>query len=175
VNVRVAGTELLPTPDAGADRPLAIIDVDGVLVLERPVVPVTRHEVSAYGRWVREVLVPVDAPTRLRELAEHFELVWAGAWSHMAHSALREVLDLPPEPFPFLPVQFHKLPGIRSHAAGRPWLLIDDSIHDLGHVPDPDDGLLVPVDSSRGIVDVRFADLQRRLAALSSVGDRNRR
>lgn len=145
-------------------RPVAVIDVDGVLVLDHPEVPVTRHVVSAYGRWAREVLVPVGAPGVLRELGERFELVWAGAWSHMAHHALCDVLDLPPDPFPFLPVQFHKLPAIRRYAAGRPWLLIDDGIHDLGHVPEPDDGLLVPVDSHRGIVDVRAADLARRLA-----------
>jgi hypothetical protein len=166
VNARTAGTALLPGPEADRDRPVAVIDVDGVLVLERPVVPVGRHVVSAYGRWSREVLVPTAAPARLRELTEHFELVWAGAWSHMAHSALRDVLQLPPDPFPFLPVQFHKLPAIRRHAAGRRWLLIDDGIHDLGQVPDPDDGLLVPVDSTRGIVDVRPADLLRQLATL---------
>jgi hypothetical protein len=64
------------------------------------------------------------------------------------------VLDLPVRPWPFLPVQFHKLAAIRAFAAGRPWVWIDDSIHDLGTLDDPPDGILVPVDASRAIMSV---------------------
>ena len=43
-------------------RPLCVLDVEGVVVLEDPVVPVVRHTVTAYGRWRRDVLVPEVAP-----------------------------------------------------------------------------------------------------------------
>ena len=95
---------------------------------------------------------------------------WAGAWSHNAHLALREVLGLPEQPWPFLPVQFRKLPAIRAFAAGRAWVLIDDSIHDFGLVADQPDGLLVPVDPGRGITaidpDALRAQLGRHCPAL---------
>jgi hypothetical protein len=78
----------------------------------------------------------VGADVALRRLAERFDIVWASAWSHNAHPALRQVLDLPESPWPFLPVQFHKLDSIRAFAAGRPWAWIDDSIHDLGRLED---------------------------------------
>ncbi|MGW0084719.1 hypothetical protein [Streptomyces sp. NPDC003393] len=151
-------------------RPLAVVDVDGVLALDHPSVPVTETVVHAYGnRWARRVSVPVGADVRLRELAGRFDIVWAGAWSHNAHPALRPILGLPERPWPFLPVQFHKLRAIRAFAAGRPWVWIDDSIHDLGPVDDPPDGVLVPVDGSLGIVAVDpealRVELDRRVAA----------
>jgi hypothetical protein len=147
-------------------RPIAVIEVDGVLVLDHPAVPVTETVVHAYGnRWARRVNVPVGADSALRRLSELFEIVWASAWSHNAHPALRQVLDLPEIPWPFLPVQFRKLPSIRAFAAGRPWIWIDDSIHDLGQQEDPPDGILVSVDASSGIIsvdpDALHAQLQR--------------
>jgi hypothetical protein len=145
-----------------SDRPLAVIDVDGVLVLENPGVQVAEHVVGVYGKWARTVRIPVGAAEILHELSGYFDVVWASAWSHNAHAALRTVLDLPETPWPFLPVQFHKLSAIREYAAGRPWVWIDDSIHDLGEVPELSDGILVPVDSSRGIVDIDPAILKQR-------------
>jgi hypothetical protein len=149
-------------------RPVAALEVDGVLVLEDPVVPVTEVTVHAYGnRWARRVRVPTAAPGIVARLAERFDIVWASAWSHNAHPALREVLGLPEQPWPFLPVQFRKLPAIRAYAAGRAWVLIDDSIHDFGLVEDQPDGLLVPVDPGRGITaidpDTLRAELDRHV------------
>lgn len=138
-----------------ATRPLAVLDVDGVLALDDPVVPVTETLVHTYGnRWARRVNIPVGADRALRRLAALFDIVWAGSWSHNAHPALREVLGLPEQPWPFLPVQFRKLGAIRAYAAGRPWIWIDDSIHDLGRIEDPPDGILVPVDAREGIMSV---------------------
>jgi len=140
-----------------------VVEVDGVLVLDHPTVPVTETVVHCYGnRWARRVSVPVGADSTLRRLAERFDVVWAGAWSHNAHPALREVLDLPETPWPFLPVQFHKLRSIREFAAGRPWIWIDDGIHDLGRLDDPPDGILVEVDAGSGIVSVDPHDLYAR-------------
>ena len=135
-------------------RPVAALDVDGVVVLAHPVVPVVRHSVSAYGRWRREVLVPEVAPAKLARLAELLDCVWVSAWSHNAHPALREALDLPEEAWPWLGAQFGKLPAIRAYAAGRPWAWIDDGIDDLAVQPDPPDGLLVRVRPGYGLADV---------------------
>ena len=135
-------------------KPVCALDVDGVVVLDQPQVPVHHATVSAFGRWRREVLVPDGATATLRRLGKLFDCVWVGGWSHNAHPALAVALDLPTPPWPFIPVQFHKLAPIRAYAAGRPWVWIDDSIDDLGPVPDPPDGLLVRVDSRRGLTDV---------------------
>jgi hypothetical protein len=59
-----------------------------------------RQTVSAFGKWRREVLIPDGAPATLRRLAELFDCVWTGAWSHNAHPALRPVLSLPATPWP---------------------------------------------------------------------------
>ncbi|HEX6524841.1 MAG TPA: hypothetical protein VF070_33280 [Streptosporangiaceae bacterium] len=149
-------------------RPIAVVEVDGVLVLDHPTVPVTETVVHAYdNRWARRVKVPVGADVALRRLAERFDIVWASAWSHNAHPALRQVLDLPESPWPFLPIQFHKLDFIRAFAAGRPWAWIDDSIHDLGRLDDPPDGILVPVDSGSGIMSVDPLRLRRGIDRLT--------
>jgi hypothetical protein len=138
-----------------AERPLAVIEVDGVLVLDDPVVPFTHTVVHAAGnKWARPVNIPVGADRVVAGLATRFDIVWASAWSHNAHFALREILRLPESPWPFLPVQFNKLPAIRAHANGRPWVWIDDSVHDLGPVDEPGDGLLVRVDPQQGITAV---------------------
>ncbi|MFF4598878.1 hypothetical protein [Amycolatopsis sp. NPDC001319] len=153
-----------------SSRPIAVVEVDGVLALDDPKVPVVETVVHTYGhRWARPISIPVGASAVLRQLAEEFDVVWASSWSHNAHPALREVLDLPAEPWPFLPVQFRKLGAIRAYAAGRPWVWIDDAIHDLGHLPDPPDGLLVPVDAGEGIVSVDPVALREQLARLSAV------
>jgi hypothetical protein len=128
------------TARAGQARPVCALDVDGVVVLEHPEVPVTRTTVSAFGKWRREVLIPDGAPATLRRLAELFDCVWVGAWSHNAHPALRSALHLPAAPWPWIPVQFYKPAAIRAYAGGRPWALIDDGIDDLGPVPTPPTG-----------------------------------
>lgn len=146
-------------------RPIAVLEVDGVLVLEDPVVPVIRATVHSYGnKWTRTVQVPAEAPALVARLARYFEIVWASAWSHNAHPALRDVLNLPAEPWSFLPVQFRKLPAIRAYASGRPWVLIDDSVHHFGVAATQPDGLLVPVDPSRGITAVDPDALHAELA-----------
>ncbi|QRP47353.1 hypothetical protein [Amycolatopsis sp. FDAARGOS 1241] len=136
-------------------RPIAVLEVDGVLALDDPCVPVVETVVHTCGhRWARPIKIPVGAADVLHRLAAEFDVVWASSWSHNAHPALQEALDLPTEPWPFLPVQFRKLTAIRTHAAGRPWAWIDDAIHDLGPIPEPKDGLLVPVDPRVGIMAV---------------------
>jgi hypothetical protein len=150
----------LPRRPSG-ERPIAVLGISDVVVLESdPLVPVTTHTVSAWGKWVREVRIPDAAPERIRQLAEHFDLVWASEWGHNAHTAFRPALGLPEEPWPFLPVQFDKLAAIRAYAGGMPWVWIDDPVVDLhGARPEPADGVIVRVDPHVGIAGVDVAAL----------------
>jgi hypothetical protein len=152
-----------------AERPFAVIEVDGVIVLDDPVVPFTHTVVHAAGnKWARPVNIPVGADRVVAGLATRFDIVWASAWSHNAHFALQQILGLPESPWPFLPVQFHKLPVIRAHANGRPWVWIDDSVHDLGRVDEPGDGLAVRVDPHQGITavdpELLYGQLMRKVS-----------
>lgn len=156
------------------DRPLAVIGICDVIVLEAlPAVPVRTHRISAWGRWVRDVTIPEVAPQRIRELAAHFEIVWASEWGHNAHTAFRTALNLPEEPWPFLPVQFDKLTAIRNYAVELPWIWIDGpyaDLHDTGSLDAG--GTIIRVDPRRGIADVdtmALADNTRIVTATSPV------
>ncbi|MEV8175245.1 MAG: hypothetical protein ACRDVF_09120 [Microbacterium sp.] len=149
------------------DRPLLVLGISGVVVLEgEAAVPVSTHHLSAWGRWVRDVEIPDAASERLAELSERFEIVWASEWGHNAHTAFREALDLPEEPWPFLPVQFDKLWMIREYAGALPWVWVDDPIVDLHGTPECADGVIVRVDPAVGIVGVDADDLWERVAQL---------
>jgi hypothetical protein len=157
----------LPRRPSG-ERPIAVLGISDVVVLEsEPRVPVTTHTVSAWGKWVREVQIPDVAPERIRQLAEHFDLVWASEWGHNAHTAFRPALGLPEEPWPFLPVQFDKLAAIRTYAGGMPWVWIDDPVVDLHEAhPDPGDGIIVRVDPHEGLAGV---DVSAVVAAVAQI------
>jgi hypothetical protein len=158
----------LPRRPSG-ERPIAVLGISDVVVLEsEPRVPVTTYTVSAWGKWVREVQIPDVAPERIRQLAEHFDLVWASEWGHNAHTAFRPALGLPEEPWPFLPVQFDKLAAIRAYADWMPWVWIDDPVVDLreaGMVA-PTDGVIVRVDPHEGIAGV---DVPALVAAVNRI------
>ncbi|WP_136029055.1 hypothetical protein [Microbacterium sp. PF5] len=143
------------------DRPVLVLGISDVVVIEgEPAVPVSTHHLSAWGRWVRDVAIPDAAAQRLHELAEHFDIVWASEWGHNAHTAFREPLELPEEPWPFLPVQFDKLAHIRRYADGLPWIWVDDPLVDLsGEPPRCDDGIVVRVDPAAGILSLDVDEL----------------
>jgi hypothetical protein len=169
----------LPLRPSG-ERPIAVLGISDVVVLEsEPKIPVTTHLVSAWGRWVREVQIPDVAAERIRQLTEHFDLVWASEWGHNAHTAFRPALGLPEEPWPFLPVQFDKLAAIRAYAGGMPWVWIDDPVVDLheaqpgaeagaeaGGAGAPADGIIVRVDPHEGIAGVDVAALVAAVEAM---------
>ncbi|NNN30745.1 hypothetical protein HLK59_10285 [Streptomyces sp. S3(2020)] len=157
------------TPQApGRDRPLLVLGVSGVITLEDPPrVPAARVRLRAWAKWGRDLVVADDAPDRLATLSDGFQIVWASEWGHVAHEALRDVLRLPREPWPFLPVQFDKLPAILSYAGERPWAWVDEPAADLTRaVPRPAAGVVVRVDPAVGISQVDPDELSRRVAAL---------
>jgi hypothetical protein len=129
------------------------LDVDGVIAVDEPAAtPTVECSVSAWGRWRRQIKVPINAPQILAQLAPHFEIVWASAWGHNAHTALAPVLDLPQEPWMFLPVQFGKPTAVASYAATRPWVLIEDDTGGGTEAVSSDHVVLV--DPRRGIADI---------------------
>ncbi|GAB3200125.1 hypothetical protein GCM10027062_18690 [Nocardioides hungaricus] len=155
-----------PVVDA-APRPVIGLDVDGVIALaEPPLVAARDHDVSAWARWRRRIRVPVGAASTVRALAERYEVVWVSAWGHTAHSALRPVLDLPEQPWPFLPVQFAQAAALADWADGRPWLLIHDGVDDA--VTPEQERHVLQVDPRRGIGDVSIEDVAAAIEALQA-------
>jgi hypothetical protein len=154
-------------PPSG-ERPVLALGISDVVVLEaEPRVPVRSHRISAWGKWVRDVAVPVEAPARIAELAARFDIVWASEWGHNAHTAFGAALGLPEEPWPFLPVQFDKLTAIRRYVGDLPWAWVDGPVVDLAEAPDPDDagGVIVRVDPGVGVVGVDAEELSARVGA----------
>lgn len=149
------------------ERPVLALGISDVIVLEaEPRVPVRMHHVSAWGKWVRDVAIPIEAPARIAALAERFDIVWASEWGHNAHTAFRPALGLPAEPWPFLPVQFDKLGAIRRYAAELPWAWVDGPVVDLAETPDGDaGGVIVRVDPGVGIAGVDARELAARVEA----------
>ncbi|GAA3875560.1 hypothetical protein GCM10022381_17820 [Leifsonia kafniensis] len=154
------------------EKPLLVLGISDVIVLEGDTrVPTSTHHISAWGKWVRDVAIADDAPARIKELSEVFEIVWASEWGHNAHTAFRAVLDLPETPWAFLPVQFDKLATIRAYADGWPWVWVDDELADLAAEPPIcADGVVIRVDPRIGISGLIPADL---LAAVQALGSPN--
>ncbi|MFI8634226.1 hypothetical protein ACIGEP_16715 [Microbacterium sp. NPDC077663] len=155
-------------------KPICVLGISDVVVLEdEPTVPVTVHRVSAWGKWSRDVAIPDAASRKLAELAEAFDVVWASEWGHNAHTALRGVLDLPAEPWPFLPVQFDKIDAVRRYADGLPWVWLDSRVVDL-QIKDPDEHrhgeIIVRLDPSEGIAGLDVAELIARVGGLRTDG-----
>ncbi len=145
------------TPEhADGSKPLLMLGISGVIALDgRAEVPATRVRLTAWGKWAREVTVALDAAAKVAALSERFQIVWASEWGHVAHEAFCEVLNLPRDPWPFLPVQFDKLPAIENYAGRRRWAWIDEPAADLARpVPSSAGGVVLRVDPAVGISSV---------------------
>ncbi|MEV4291231.1 hypothetical protein AB0K40_37475 [Nonomuraea bangladeshensis] len=155
------------TPTAVAsDAPLAVLGVDGVVVLEGAArVPARLVRLSARGKWTRDLRVPEGTREAVAHLASRYSVVWASEWGPNAHVALAGVLGLPATPWPYLPVQFDKLAAIRQYAGDRPWVWIDDPVVDLTPLPDDPGGVVVRVDPERGLVGLDLAAIDEAVSA----------
>jgi len=143
--------------------PVVGLDVDGVIALDEPVAtPTFDCTVSAWGRWRREIRVPVQAADVVARLATRFEVVWVSGWGHNAHTALASILDLPEKPWLFLPVQFDKPSALARYAGERPWVLIEDDAG--GGADGVFGGHVVLVDPTRGIAEIDPDELIARVA-----------
>ena len=119
-----------------AERPLLLVDVDGVISLfgfARDAVPPGSFQ-SVDGILH---LIGSEAGVRLARLADRFELVWATGWEEKANEYLPRLLGMPAE----LPVltfdgravfgtAHWKLEAMDEYAGDRPAAWIDDFVDD---------------------------------------------
>lgn len=114
-------------------KPLAFIDVDGVLnrsatksVMKKRGYSALRipHEIKVLAGKV--VVDPNDA-LLLRELESEFELAWGSRWENLANAYISPFLEM--EPFPVVASfrkDFTKTRGILEAANGRAFVVFDD-------------------------------------------------
>lgn len=114
---------MTPTPE----RPLLLLDVDGVLVV--PDSLLNEHgEVVSY-----ETRLAVELAPWLAELAAVYDLMWNTRWGPSANHQLGPQLGLPRLPWINLgrmDCQLTKLPAVQEFVGRRPMAWIDD---DLDH------------------------------------------
>jgi hypothetical protein len=164
------------------DRPLLMMDIDGVISLfgawprggwETP-------EELARERAVEGCLHSIDgiphflsstAAAHLLELVSVYDLVWASGWEERANEHLPRLLGLPPE-LPFLRFErsvgranaHWKLDAIDAYAGERALAWVDDALNDACHewararsAPT----LLVQTEPERGLTEAEAAHLAR--------------
>jgi hypothetical protein len=147
----LGSSERLPLPDGGSserwapvpavprEKPLLLIDVDGVISLfgfdlKRPPAG-SFHSIDGIPHYLS-----TKAGEHLLALADAFDLVWCSGWEEKANEHLPHLLGLPAE-LPFL--RFERSPGrtnahwklaaIDSYAADRPLAWIDDAFNEACH------------------------------------------
>lgn len=143
----------------GAEAPVLLVDVDGVL-------NVCGVEDCPEGYSEFELFPDDDEPVRLcvvhgewlRDLAQHFDVVWASGWGEDAQRVLGPILglaELAYVPMPTIPFQpAEKVPAIAAFVGERPAAWLDDVITPEArawarerHAPT----LLVEVDNHKGL------------------------
>jgi hypothetical protein len=111
------------------ERPLLLLDVDGVLnpLAARPPPGFTALQIDGY-----EVAISARHRMWLQELVLSFELVWATTWEGAANESVGPLLGLPELPV----VTFEgerigetwKLGAVRAFVGDRPLVWIDDEL-----------------------------------------------
>ncbi|ORT59929.1 HAD domain-containing protein [Streptomyces sp. CB03238] len=167
-------------------KPLLLIDVDGPLnpyaakARRRPE-GYTTHRMRPSG-WtevkpLRVWLNPAHGQ-ELRELAHHYELVWATTWKGEANDWMGPHLGLPELPYIDWPRMHGKAPRgtfwktqyILEYAAGRPFAWVDDDItaydREMVEREHLAAALLVHVDPRIGLIRTDFDALAEWAAAL---------
>lgn len=125
-----------PKDDQPQNRPLLLVDVDGVISLfgfqtdERP--EGSFHSIEGIPHFLSS-----RAGEHLLELWPLFDLVWATGWEEKANEYLPHLLGLP-GPLPHLSFErsvgrsnaHWKLDAIDAYCAARPLAWIDDAFND---------------------------------------------
>jgi hypothetical protein len=125
-------------PTRTGERPLLLVDVDGVISLfgfegsERP---------AGSFHWIDGMphFLSAAAGEHLLSLREDFELVWASGWEERANEYLPHLLGVPELPH----LRFEravgranahwKLDAIDAHAGERPLAWVDDAFNEACH------------------------------------------
>lgn len=160
-----------------AAGPLLYLDVDG------PLIPFGSGPYASYPPGVRgpgahPLLTRVDPALGRRLAALPCVLVWATTWMEEANASLAPRLGLPrlpvldwPEPVGAEPpgAVHWKTPAILGHAAGRPFVWVDDEITGADRAwvaaRHPGRALLHRVDPGRGLTEADFTALRAWLVA----------
>ena len=122
-------------------KPVLALDVDGTISLfgfesDLSEVPGRFHLIDGVAHCI-----PDEAGSRVRRLAERFEVVWATGWEERANDVLPTILGLP-EALPVLTfggrAEFGsahwKLEALGEYARDRPLAWVDDSLDESCHV-----------------------------------------
>lgn len=149
-----------------ADRPLIMLDVDGVL--NRVTSAAERRRLSYHEGWrahrtdvgglvFRLFLNPAHGPMLRRLAAETgAELAWGSTWEDDANQHVSPRLGL--DELPFAPVRDfpHKADGIVPWTKGRPFVWLDDepdATEACARVAGDQPHLVVPVDEREGLTE----------------------
>lgn len=147
-------------------RPIAFIDVDGVLnrlcsreqAVERGLI-ITQDAPSGFSLKFDLYLDPADAG-RLQSLEPDFELAWGTTWQDAANDKIGSVIGLPPLSLVARSAYNHpsKWAGVVEAAAGRPFVWFEDDPYYTTRyrerIPDPEqDFLVINVDRVTGLTD----------------------
>ncbi|WP_354699072.1 hypothetical protein DSM112329_04779 [Paraconexibacter sp. AEG42_29] len=164
----IAGATSVTTPLPAGDRPLLLLDLDGV------VLPFAARAEDVEHRLRGELSVRFrpDVPQLLRELASDFDLVWATMWEHRANAVVAPLLGLPALPV----ISFDdrvtagrtlKLPAVQRQVGDRPLAWVDDSLGPDAHAwaaARAAPTLLLDIDPSTGL----HVDHARQLHAFAT-------
>ncbi len=131
----------LAAREAGALKPLLMVDIDGVISLfgfERPSSVAGRiHSIDGIPHFLSS-----SAGEHLLALSGLFELVWCSGWEEKANEYLPHLLGVPVLPYLRFDrdtragssLRAHwKLDAIERYATGRPLAWIDDAFNDACH------------------------------------------
>jgi len=149
---------------AGADRPVLAVDVDGVISLFGFDVPLNEapgelHLIDGMAHCISRA-----AGERLVRLSQHYDLIWATGWEERANEYLPLLLGLPGE-LPYLTfggnarfgTAHWKVDAIDAYAGDRPVAWIDDSLDETCREwarQRPAPTLLLETDPRRGLEEV---------------------
>ena len=134
-------------PWAAAQRPLLLVDIDGVISLlgGGQVLGGTGAQSATPAGSLHSIdgilhFLSATAAAHLLDLAQHFELVWCSGWEEKANEHLPHLLGLP-QALPFLRFErsvgrsnaHWKLDAIDEFAGERALAWIDDALNDACH------------------------------------------